>query len=119
MLPNMFHLCMYLFSALLFFVLTPGILLTVPPKSSKNAVALVHALVFAIVWHFTHKLVWYATENFESDERTYNQVATLSTMKPTVSNEKKLELMEALKQISFMEKSMVEMAAMEPPMPKL
>ena len=55
---------MFLFSTLLFFVLTPGILLTIPPKSSKTTVAIVHALVFAIIWHFTHKLVWNATEGF-------------------------------------------------------
>jgi len=49
---------------MLFFILTPGIAVTIPPKSSKNIVALVHALVFATVWHFTHKLVWHATEGF-------------------------------------------------------
>ena len=45
----MFHLYMFLFSALLFFVLTPGILLSLPPDSSKYIVALVHSLVFATV----------------------------------------------------------------------
>jgi len=49
---------MFLFSALLFFVLTPGILLSLPPNSGKYVVALVHALVFALVWSLTHKLVW-------------------------------------------------------------
>ena len=66
----MFHLYMFLFSALLFFVLTPGILITIPPKSSKKIVALVHALVFATIWHFTHKLVWYATESFGIDSNS-------------------------------------------------
>ena len=61
----MFHLCMFIFSVMLFFILTPGIALTIPPKSSKSVVALVHALVFATVWHFTHKLVWHASEGFE------------------------------------------------------
>ena len=60
----MFHLCIFLFSAILFYVLTPGILLTIPKKSSKTVVALVHALVYATVWHFTHKIVWEATEGF-------------------------------------------------------
>ena len=60
----MFHLFIFLFSALLFFVLTPGILLTIPPKSSKTVVALVHALVYATILHFTHKIVWQATEGF-------------------------------------------------------
>ena len=49
---------MFVFTALLFFVLTPGILLSLPPKGSKMMVAGVHAIVFALVWTFTHKLVW-------------------------------------------------------------
>jgi hypothetical protein len=44
--------------ALLFFVLTPGVLVTLPPKGKKFTVAAFHAVVFALVWHFTHKLVW-------------------------------------------------------------
>jgi hypothetical protein len=47
-----------IYVALLFFVLTPGILLSLPPKGSKVVVALTHAVVFALVYHFTHKLVW-------------------------------------------------------------
>lgn len=42
----------------LFFVLTPGILLSLPPKGSKYIVAAFHALVFTIVWSLTHKFVW-------------------------------------------------------------
>ena len=49
---------MFLFTALLFFLLTPGILLSLPPGGSKKVVAAVHAVVFALVWTFTHKLVW-------------------------------------------------------------
>ena len=66
----MFHLYMFLFSALLFYVLTPGILLTIPPKSSKTIVALVHALVFSTVWYFTHNLFWNATEGFVGTKTT-------------------------------------------------
>ena len=67
----MFHLYIFLFSALLFFVLTPGILLTIPPKSSKTVVALVHALVYATVWQFTNKIVWKATEGFGGNLADY------------------------------------------------
>jgi hypothetical protein len=67
----MFHLYIFLFSALLFFVLTPGILLTIPPKSSKTVVALVHALVYATVWQFTHKIVWDTTEGFGGNLADY------------------------------------------------
>ena len=47
-----------LYTALLFFILTPGILLSLPKGGSKLTVAAVHALVFALVYHFTHKVVW-------------------------------------------------------------
>ncbi len=48
---------MMLYIFLLFFILTPGILLRLPPKGSKYTVALIHAGVFALVYHFTNKLV--------------------------------------------------------------
>jgi hypothetical protein len=47
----------FVYSALLFFVLTPGILVTLPSGGSKVVVAATHALVFAIVCHLTHKKV--------------------------------------------------------------
>jgi hypothetical protein len=47
-----------LYAAVLFFLLTPAILLRLPKNGSKFTVAAVHALVFALIFHFTHKLVW-------------------------------------------------------------
>jgi len=52
-----------LYIAVLFFVLSPGILLSLPSGGSKTTVAAVHALVFALVFHFTHKIVWNATKH--------------------------------------------------------
>jgi hypothetical protein len=46
------------YAAILFFVLTPAVLVRLPPKGGKFTVAAVHAVVFALVFHFTHKLVW-------------------------------------------------------------
>ena len=51
------------YAAILFFVLSPGILLSLPPKGSKMMVALTHGVVFALIFHFTHKMVWRATSN--------------------------------------------------------
>ena len=48
---------MALFLGLLFFVLTPGVLLSLPPGGSRTTVALTHAVVFALVFTLTHKLV--------------------------------------------------------------
>jgi hypothetical protein len=42
----------------LFVLLTPGILVSLPPRGSKWTVALVHGAVFVVLYHFTHKLVW-------------------------------------------------------------
>ena len=47
-----------IYAAVLFFLLTPAILLRLPPSGSKWTVAAVHAIVFAVIFHFTHKLVW-------------------------------------------------------------
>ena len=54
---------------LLFFALTPGILVTLPPNGSKIVVAVIHAAVFALAFHLTHKVVWnyfYGREKFGS-----------------------------------------------------
>ena len=44
----------FVYVAVLFFVLTPGILLSLPPKSSKWVVALVHAIVYTVILTFTY-----------------------------------------------------------------
>lgn len=49
---------MTLFVAALFYVLTPGILVTLPNKGSKM-VAATHALIFAVVFGLVHKSVWH------------------------------------------------------------
>jgi len=54
----MFHPLMSLFIAVLFFVLTPGILLSIPAGGSLMQKAAVHAVVFALVYHFSHKAVY-------------------------------------------------------------
>jgi hypothetical protein len=51
------NLLMILYIVALFFVLTPGILLTLPKGGSKCTVAFVHAIVFAVIFHLTAKTV--------------------------------------------------------------
>ena len=46
---------MLIVMAILFAILTPGVLLYLPPKSSLGVSAITHGLVFAVVWHFIHK----------------------------------------------------------------
>jgi hypothetical protein len=45
---------MFLYSAILFFILTPGILVTIPPGGTPTMVASVHAVVFGIIMSFAH-----------------------------------------------------------------
>ena len=49
---------MSLFMALLFVLLTPGVLVRLPPQSPLLTVAVVHGLIFALVFHLTHKMVF-------------------------------------------------------------
>ena len=49
------YLHIFIFSVLLFFVLSPGVLLRLPPNGSKYLVAFVHAVVFAAVFTFSFK----------------------------------------------------------------
>ena len=52
------NITMLVYLALLFFALTPGQFLTLPSVDSpKMNIVIVHALVFALVWHFTNKMV--------------------------------------------------------------
>ena len=54
---------MIIYTVILFVLLTPSILFSFPKKSNKWTVAFVHGLVFAIIFHFTHKFVH--KENFK------------------------------------------------------
>jgi len=58
-----------LYAAVLFFVLSPNVLLRLPPKGGKFLVAGVHAIIFALIFYLTHNLVWqmtdYAEEGFK------------------------------------------------------
>lgn len=49
---------MFVYATLLFFVLSPGIIVRIPPNGNKRVVAAVHAVVFGIVWSLSHKLIW-------------------------------------------------------------
>lgn len=48
-------------SSLLFFVLVPGVLVTLPPGASIGVSALVHAIVFYVVQAFLSRFIpWWA-----------------------------------------------------------
>ena len=47
-----------LVTALTFYLLVPGVVLTLPPGGSQQTVLLVHSAVFAVVHLLTHKYVF-------------------------------------------------------------
>jgi hypothetical protein len=74
------HLLMTAFVAVLFFALTPGILVTLPPKSSPVIVALTHALVFAVIYSLTHKAVYrFLYEEFSPFLAQYQAACSAAT----------------------------------------
>ena len=53
----MMHAACTLFVMVLFFLLTPGILLSIPQTGSLQQKALVHAVVFGVIFHFFHSVM--------------------------------------------------------------
>jgi len=49
---------MIIFTTFLFVLLTPAIIVRLPPNGSKLTVAFVHGLIFALIYHLIHGMVW-------------------------------------------------------------
>ena len=47
-----------IYLAILFFILTPNVILRLPPNGGKFTVAFIHAIIFAIIVYFTQHAVW-------------------------------------------------------------
>jgi len=60
------NLWLSLYLAALFVAFVPGVLVTLPKGGSKMTVLAVHALLFTLVWHFTHKMIWQLSEGFQA-----------------------------------------------------
>lgn len=58
---------MTVYVGLLFYVLLPGVLVSLPRKGSKMIVALTHAVIFALVLQLTYKLVWKLVSQYGMD----------------------------------------------------
>ena len=77
---------MSLYVFILFFVLTPGVLLSLPPKSSKFVVAATHALVFTLIYWATHKVVWKFTSSaFEGFNESFDPPSESSSSESSES----------------------------------
>lgn len=61
------NLILFIVLVALFIALTPGILLRLPKNGSKMTVAVVHGLVFALVWTLSRAFLVRATRVFNID----------------------------------------------------
>jgi hypothetical protein len=86
-----------LFVAALFYVLTPGIFLRLPPGGSKMVVAATHAVVFAVVFGLTQKAVWayFKYEGFYGDDEEEEEGFFYAAMSPEMRAAKAKEDKEA------------------------
>jgi hypothetical protein len=77
------NLVVAIYSALLFFVLSPNVFLRLPQNGSKMMVAAVHAGIFALVLYFTQKTVWKLSVGLEGmdtkkkDDSSNNPLASM------------------------------------------
>jgi len=83
----MLNLAMLVYVAALFYVLVPGIFLTLPARGSKKMVALTHAIVFAVVFKLTHKMVWKMTMQMSGFQNQPAMPAMPGMMPNTLSKE--------------------------------
>jgi len=57
-----------LFIAFLFFVLTPGVFITLPNvNADKYQIAGVHAIAFVVVWYIIHSIVFKSNKYFTGE----------------------------------------------------
>jgi len=56
---------MILYTVLLFVVLTPAILVRLPPNGNKLTVAFVHGLIYALIYYFTHNFIMRLSSGLE------------------------------------------------------
>ena len=68
-----------LYVAVLFFLLTPGILLRIPKGGSKYVVAGLHALIFGVILFLTRRFVWRLSASLEGFDSQTGESSDSST----------------------------------------
>jgi hypothetical protein len=51
---------------ILFIALTPGVMISLPPQGSNLTIAVVHGIIFSIIWIFIYRIVNNVYEGFEN-----------------------------------------------------
>jgi amino acid permease len=63
---------MFIYIIVLFVILTPGQFIILPSgNQSKLVVSLTHGFIFALVYYFTHKIIWNMTKSSKESEKIY------------------------------------------------
>ncbi len=78
------NLVLFFILVALFVALTPGVLVCLPPKSSKMTTALTHGFIFAFVWTIISKPLMNMTRHMN-----FMEGATTMTMDSKKSDSKK------------------------------
>lgn len=66
-----------IYATILFVVFTPGLLFTISKKMPKIQLALIHAILFGIIYHITRQLLWDSMAIYEPvQDMTQNANAT-------------------------------------------
>jgi hypothetical protein len=68
------HAITAVYGAILFVLLTPGLILRIPQKGSLLTASIVHAIVFAIVFYLISKLVYQYSANKKITESFKNNI---------------------------------------------
>jgi hypothetical protein len=71
---------LFVFAFVLFFLLTPKVLVCLPAKGSKFVVAGVHALIFALIFSLVGHLIWQNTHSmFEGMQTPHTKKHNINT----------------------------------------
>ena len=55
---------LFVFLVVIFIAFVPGVLVTLPPRGSRNMVLLTHGIMFALVWALLHSTLSAVASNF-------------------------------------------------------
>jgi len=56
---------LFVFLVVIFIAFVPGVLVTLPPRGSRNMVLLTHGILFALVWALLHSTLSAIASNFK------------------------------------------------------
>ena len=71
------HKITAIYGSLLFILLTPGILLKIPQKSSLLTASIVHSIIFAILFYLISKIVYSYSNTYNKNKENFQNKAPI------------------------------------------